>query len=127
MLFADELEATGAHNGQADFDKRVAAIIKRELTAHRRIIFDGNGYDESWLAEAKRRGLSNLSTAVDALPAYIAEKNISGIERELHEAALGITSIEHRRNTELERVRANYLLAEESFSKSLDTLKCTKN
>jgi hypothetical protein len=57
----------------------------------------------------------------------IAEKNISGIERELHEAALGITSIEHRRNTELERVRANYRLAEESFSNSLDTLKCTKN
>ena len=78
MLFADELEKEldSSSNRQADFDKCVAAIIKRELTAHRRIIFDGNGYDESWLAEAKRRGLSNLSTAVDALPAYVAEKNI---------------------------------------------------
>ena len=78
MLFADELEneLDTSNNKQADFDKCVAAIIKRELTAHRRIIFDGNGYDESWLAEARRRGLSNLSTAVDALPAYIAEKNI---------------------------------------------------
>ena len=78
MLFADELEKEldTSSNRQADFDKCVAAILKRELTAHRRIIFDGNGYDESWLAEAKRRGLSNLSTAVDALPAYVAEKNI---------------------------------------------------
>ena len=70
MLFADELEKS------EDFDRDVAALIKRELTAHRRIIFDGNGYDESWLAEAKRRGLSNFPTAVDALPAYIDEKNI---------------------------------------------------
>ena len=70
MLFADELENAG------DFDDSVAHLIRRELTAHRRIIFDGNGYDESWLAEAKLRGLSNLSTAVDALPAYVAEKNV---------------------------------------------------
>lgn len=70
MLFANELEKS------EDFDRDVAALIKRELTAHRRIIFDGNGYDESWLAEAKRRGLSNFPTAVDALPAYIDEKNI---------------------------------------------------
>ena len=71
MLFADELEKS------ENFDKDVAELIRRELTAHRRIIFDGNGYDESWLAEAKLRGLSNLPTAVDALPAYIDEKNIS--------------------------------------------------
>ena len=70
MLFADELE------NAEDFDDSVAHLIRRELTAHRRIIFDGNGYDESWLAEAKLRGLSNLSTAVDALPAYVAEKNV---------------------------------------------------
>ncbi len=70
MLFADELEKS------EDFDRDVAALIKRELTAHRRIIFDGNGYDESWLAEARLRGLSNFSTAVDALPSYIDEKNI---------------------------------------------------
>ena len=70
MLFADELE------NSENFDKDVASLIRKELTAHRRIIFDGNGYDESWLAEAKLRGLSNFSTAVDALPAYIDEKNI---------------------------------------------------
>ena len=70
MLFADELENAG------DMDEAVSHLIRRELTAHRRIIFDGNGYDESWIEEAKRRGLSNFSTAVDALPAYIAEKNV---------------------------------------------------
>jgi glutamine synthetase len=69
--FADEL------SGSRNFNKDVAALIKRELTAHQRIIFDGNGYDESWLAEAKRRGLCNLPTAVDALPAYVTEKNIA--------------------------------------------------
>lgn len=76
MLFADELEKNSCCNDQSTFDKNVADLIRRELTAHRRIIFDGNGYDESWLAEAKRRGLSNFSTAVDALPSYIDEKNI---------------------------------------------------
>ena len=70
MLFADELE--NAEN----MDDAIAHLIRRELTAHRRIIFDGNGYDESWIEEAKRRGLSNFSTAVDALPAYIDEKNV---------------------------------------------------
>ena len=70
MLFADELEKA------EDFDDCIAHLIRRELTAHRRIIFDGNGYDEGWIAEARLRGLSNFSTAVDALPAYVAEKNV---------------------------------------------------
>ena len=70
MLFANELENV------EDFDESVAHLIRRELTAHRRIIFDGNGYDESWIAEAKLRGLSNFSTAVDALPSYVDEKNV---------------------------------------------------
>ena len=56
MLFADELEKA------VDFDDCIAHLIRRELTAHRRIIFDGNGYDEGWLAEARLRGLSNFST-----------------------------------------------------------------
>ncbi len=68
--FADRLE--GAEN----FDRALAELIRQELSAHRRIIFDGNGYDESWLAEAKLRGLENLPTTADALPAYIRQKNI---------------------------------------------------
>ena len=68
--FADELEQA------EDFNTAMSEVIRRELSAHRRIIFDGNGYDEAWLAEARLRGLDNSPTAVDALPAYIRQKNI---------------------------------------------------
>ncbi len=68
--FADELEKS------ENFHEDLNSLIKRELTAHKRIIFDGNGYDEEWIEEAKRRGLSNNVSTVDALPSYIAEKNI---------------------------------------------------
>jgi glutamine synthetase len=68
--FADELEKSN------DFHHDLNTLIRRELTAHKRIIFDGNGYDEAWIEEAKRRGLCNNISTVDALPAYITEKNI---------------------------------------------------
>ena len=68
--FADELE--GSFDFQADLQK----LIRRVLTEHQRVIFNGNGYTEEWLAEAKRRGLSNLPTAADALPMYNAKKNV---------------------------------------------------
>ena len=68
--FADELE------GAADFDSALNELVRRELTAHQRIIFNGNGYAEEWVAEAERRGLSNLKSTVDALPAFISDKAI---------------------------------------------------
>jgi glutamine synthetase len=68
--FADRLETAG------DFHQELAALVRETLTAHRRIIFNGNGYDESWLAEAAKRGLVNSPTTADALPAYVAEKNV---------------------------------------------------
>ena len=68
--FADELE--GSFDFQADHQK----LIRRVLTDHQRVIFNGNGYTEDWLAEAKRRGLVNLPTAADALPMYNAKKNV---------------------------------------------------
>ena len=68
--FADELENSD------DFQKDLSALIRRVFTEHRRIIFDGNGYDESWVAEAARRGLSNLASTADALPMYTAPKNV---------------------------------------------------
>ena len=46
------------------------------FTEHQRVIFNGNGYTEEWLAEAKRRGLANLPSAADALPMYNARKNV---------------------------------------------------
>ena len=68
--FADELE--GSFDFQADLQK----LIRRVLTDHQRVIFNGNGYTEDWLAEANRRGLVNLPTAADALPMYNAKKNV---------------------------------------------------
>ncbi|SFI15731.1 glutamine synthetase [Pseudobutyrivibrio sp. OR37] len=68
--FSDELEKA------TDFEKALAELLKRELTAHKRIIFNGNGYSEEWVKEAERRGLKNLKSTVDALPAFIDEKAI---------------------------------------------------
>ncbi len=70
--FADELEKAGKGN----FTKTLNDIIKRAITDHKRILFNGDGYSEVWEEEAKRRGLANLKTTVDALPALLMEKNI---------------------------------------------------
>ena len=69
--FADELE------GSQDFQSDLQKLLRRVFTEHQRIIFNGNGYDESWVEEAKKRGLCNLTSAADALPCYTAEKNVS--------------------------------------------------
>ncbi len=68
--FADELEQS------TDFQGDLQKLIRRVFTQHQRIIFNGNGYDGAWIAEAERRGLSNLKSAADALPAYVAPKNV---------------------------------------------------
>ena len=62
--YADELE------GAEDFRKALNELIKRELTEHRRVIFNGNGYDDNWIEEAERRGLPNLRSTPEALAAY---------------------------------------------------------
>ena len=68
--FADELE------GASNFETALHDLIKRVITAHKRIIFNGNGYDDKWLAEAKKRGLLNLRTTPDALPHFVDKKNV---------------------------------------------------
>ena len=70
--FADELEKAG----KADFTATLNDIIRRTIKDHKRIIFNGDGYSEVWEEEARRRGLANLRTTVDALPAFLLEKNI---------------------------------------------------
>ena len=60
--FADQLEQS------TDFDADLQKLICQALTEHRRIIFNGNGYDKSWVQEAERRGLSNLRTQPSACP-----------------------------------------------------------
>ncbi|MDO4270048.1 MAG: glutamine synthetase III [Eubacteriales bacterium] len=74
-LFADELESA------ADFEKALLTLIKREIKAHKRIIFNGNGYDDAWIAEAEKRGLLNLKSTADALPHYTDKKNIELFSR----------------------------------------------
>ena len=68
--FADELETS------KDFQTDLQKLIKKTLTEHQRIIFNGNGYDDAWIAEAETRGLSNLASTADALPMYTAKKNM---------------------------------------------------
>lgn len=68
--FADILD------NSKDFDHDLKQLIQTTITKHKRIIFNGNGYEEEWMEEAKRRGLANLKTTVDALPAFLSQKSI---------------------------------------------------
>ena len=70
--FADELEKAG----KDDFNEVLNNLIKKTITEHKRILFNGDGYSEVWEEEAKRRGLENLKTTVDALPKFLLDKNI---------------------------------------------------
>ena len=73
--FADELEKAES------FEEALHALIRRELAAHQRIIFNGNGYTDEWLAEAKRRGLPNIRSMVDAIPELVAPDAVTLFER----------------------------------------------
>ncbi|BDZ77686.1 glutamine synthetase [Claveliimonas bilis] len=68
--FADILE------GADDFDLTLHDLIRKTIRDHKRIIFNGNGYDDAWIKEAEKRGLLNLRTTPDALPRFLDEKNI---------------------------------------------------
>ena len=68
--FADELEQS------KNFDEDLQKLIKREITAHWRILFNGNGYGQEWIEEAERRGLKNYRTTPKAIEHYIDQKNI---------------------------------------------------
>ncbi len=83
--FADTLETA------PDFEKALDALVKKTIKEHKRILFNGDGYTDEWVEEAERRGLLNLKTTVDAIPALLDPKNIKlftkhGIftEAELH-------------------------------------------
>ena len=68
--FADELE------GAKDFEAALNTLIDREVKAHWRIVFNGNGYDDSWKVEAAKRGLMELKTTPDAMAHYMDAKNV---------------------------------------------------
>lgn len=67
--FADKLEKS------TDFDTDFHELIKDTIKEHRRIIFNGNGYGDEWMAEAEKRGLSNLKTTADCMPKLLDKKN----------------------------------------------------
>ena len=73
--FADELESA------KDFNASVHDIVVRTIRENKRIIFNGNNYSEEWLEEAKRRGLSNLKNAAEALPLFAERKSVELFER----------------------------------------------
>lgn len=73
---ADRLE--NAEN----FDDEVQKILKEIIKDHKKIIFNGNGYSDEWVAEAEKRGLPNVHSTVEAVPAFIKEKSIDLFERQ---------------------------------------------
>jgi len=98
--FADELENSN------DFNSDLSKLIKRTIKEHKRIIFNGNGYDQSWIEEAERRGLLNLKTTPEALPALIHPKNIELFTR-------------HHVYTENE-IHSRYDILLENYSKAIN-------
>ncbi|MBC5787636.1 MULTISPECIES: glutamine synthetase III family protein [Clostridiaceae] len=98
--FADVLE------NATDFNETLHDLIQDTIKKHKRIIFNGNGYDESWVQEAEKRGLLNLKTTPDCLPYYINEKNIKLLT-------------EHKVLTETE-IHARYEIILDNYSKTLN-------
>ena len=76
QTMADKLEKAD------DFDKAVDEVIYETLKAHRKVIFNGNGYSDEWIAEAERRGLPNVKTMVDATASLYDPKTIEMFERQ---------------------------------------------
>ena len=70
--FYDELKDTPAN----EMDNAVHALVKRAILKHKKIIFNGNGYTDEWVEEAEKRGLYNLKSTPEALPVFIAKKNV---------------------------------------------------
>ena len=68
--FANELE------NAKDFTKSLNELIRKTIKEHKKIIFNGNGYSDEWIAEAQKRGLLNYKTTVDALPHFVDKKNV---------------------------------------------------
>ena len=68
--YADRLE------GVEDFNTALHLMIKKTIKDHKRIVFNGNGYDEAWIKEAERRGLSNYRTTPDCMPHLLDKKNV---------------------------------------------------
>ena len=128
--YADELE------GAEDFDAALNALVKRELTAHQRVIFNGNGYDDSWIEEAEKRGLPNLKSTPEALACYdefidvfestgvLSETELMSRKEILLEEYAKLIKIESR--TMVDMVKKDILPAVGSYTKELSEIACNK-
>lgn len=74
--FADELEKA------SDFETAVSELIKKTVTEHQRVIFNGDGYSDEWVAEAEKRGLPNVKSMVEAVPALVSDSTVTMFERQ---------------------------------------------
>ena len=98
--FADALEAA------EDFEEALHELIKKTITEHKRIIFNGNGYDGAWIAEAEKRGLLNLRSTPECLPYSVHEKNLK-------------LFTSHKVYSETE-MRARYEILSENYCKTIN-------
>ncbi|MGN0451897.1 MAG: glutamine synthetase III [Acutalibacteraceae bacterium] len=98
--FADTLESAG------DFEESLHELIKQTITDHKRIIFNGNGYDDAWIAEAEKRGLLNLRSTPECLPYSVHEKNLK-------------LFTSHKVYSETE-MRARYEILSENYCKTIN-------
>ena len=81
-IVAEELEQfADALDNASDIEKAVMDIVQDTMKNHKRIIFNGNNYSEEWVEEAERRGLHNLKTTVDAIPAFGTEESVKLFEK----------------------------------------------
>ncbi|GCE35687.1 glutamine synthetase [Sporomusaceae bacterium FL31] len=83
----------------ADVNTEVNAILTEIATKHKKVVFNGNGYSDEWVAEAEKRGLPNIKTTVEAIKALVAEKNLAVMEKH---GVLSRVEMESRYEIELE-------------------------
>ena len=82
-IMADELDQFyETLKDTSDFTAALHKLIRDTFSAHRRIIFSGNGYEDAWIREAEKRGLANLRNTAEALPTYLLPKNIEMLTRQ---------------------------------------------
>ena len=74
-------EACDALEKADNFDEAVHDLIKKYATEHQKVVFDGNGYSDAWVEEAERRGLPNIKSMVEAIPALTTDKAINMFEK----------------------------------------------
>ena len=74
-------EACDVLENSDNFEMAVHDLIKKYATEHQKIIFNGNGYSDEWVKEAERRGLPNIRSMVEAIPALTTEKSVAMFEK----------------------------------------------